>query len=366
MLITKCNSNLKILGFKKYDDGNEHYFRFKLLTISHQSVSPVHMNDDKYYKEIDTQDILTFPPDRVWFNPKGSPKPPIKVGNTIYNEESNYAYYNEDFVNDSGNKIYLCDETGHYVGYDAFGKEFRLDKKNDGNCSKSVYPGFDERYVSPKPVNPTCKGWYKENMWTPNKDVNPLWQVISIKPKIENKVWVQSVTLNRYVKEGNTQTLSTDILHPYVNIGNITSISAKDDVLSYDHDSDKFNLKDGIIRLLLSEGSPYFKENSEVTMYGLHFETLNFKKLYSGEEVVNAIVPKLNATLQASYTVNTIRDFSTSVQEDRSIVKVTELGLFDRNHKLIAYANFPPVEYRTDKQHTAFTCVIYHGNMVEN
>ena len=354
------------LGFKKYDDGNEHYFRFKLLTISHQNIAAVHMNDDKYYKEIDTQDILTFPPDRVWFNPKGSPKPPIKVGNTIYNEESNYAYYNEDFVNDSGNKIYLCDETGHYIGYDVFGKEFRLDKKNDGNCSKSVYPGFDERYVSPKPVNPTCKGWYKENMWTPNKDVNPLWQVISIKPKIENKVWVQSVTLNRYVKEENTQTLSTNILHPYVNIGNITSISAKDDVLSYDHDSDKFNLKDGIIRLLLSEGSSYFKENSEVTMYGLHFETLNFKKLYSGEEVVNAIVPKLNATLQASYTVNTTRDFSTSVQEDRSIVKVTELGLFDRNHKLIAYANFPPVEYRTDKQHAAFTCVIYYGNMVEN
>lgn len=353
-------------GIKKYDDGNEHYFRFKLLTISHQNVAPVHMNDNGYYKEIDTKEMLTFPPDRVWFNPKGSPKPPIKVGNIIYNEESNYAYYNEDFVNDSGNKIYLCDKSGHYVGYDISGNEFRLDKNNDGNCSKSVYPGFDERYVSPKPVNPTCKGWYKENMWTANKEVNPLWQVISIKPKIENKVWVQSVTLNRYVKEGNNQTLSTDITYPYVNIGNITSISAKDNVLSYDHDSDKFNLKDGIIRLLLSEGSPYFKENSEVTMYGLHFETFNFKKLYSGEEAVNNIIPKLNATMQASYTVNTTRDFSTSVQEDRSIVKVTELGIFDRNHRLIAYATFPPVEYRTDKQHVAFTCVIYHGNMVQD
>ena len=28
--------------------------------------------------------------------------------------------------------------------------------------------------------------------------------------KIENKVWVQSVTLNRYIKEGNTQTLRTN------------------------------------------------------------------------------------------------------------------------------------------------------------
>jgi hypothetical protein len=39
------------------------------------------------------------------------------------------------------------------------------------------------------------------------------------------------------------------------------------------------------------------------------------------------------------------------------------MGIFDKNHKMIAYAQFPPIEYRTEKQHAAFTAVIYHGNM---
>jgi hypothetical protein len=69
--------------------------------------------------------------------------------------------------------------------------------------------------------------------------------------------------------------------------------------------------------------------------------------------------------LQASYTINTLRDFAINVQENNTIAEITELGIFDKNHKLIAYANFPPVEYRTDVQHAAFTCIVYHGNMAK-
>lgn len=359
--INEDGSELKLLlpveVFNDFNDNNEHYFMFKILTVAHQSPSAIYMNNEEYFREISVSEMSTFPPDRVWYNSKGSPLPPIQVGETIFNEENNYAYYSNDYVNANNFKIRLCDEYGHYINYDLEGNEYRLDN-GDGDCSDYVFPGTDKRYISPEPVNATCQEWYKENMWAKNKDVNPLWQIIHIVPKIENKKWTQSVSLCRYVKSGNNQILSTDIDYQYININNITSVETNDGVISYKENANMFNLESGSLQLLLSEGSDYYKTNTDITMYGLHFTTENLEDLYSDSEF------NINSTMQVSYTVNTTKDFTTQNQENNSIVQITELGVFNKNHKLIAYANFPAVEYRTDCQHLAFTCVIYYGNMV--
>ena len=359
--IAEDNSELKLkeASLTDFNDNKEHYFMFKILTIAHQNVAVENMNNEEYYREVSINEMSTFPPDRVWYNPKGSPKPPIKVGEVIFNEENNYAYYSNDYVNANKYKIRLCDEHGHYINYDSLGNEYRLDRNGDGNCSDYIYAGQDGRYISPEPVNTTCQEWYKDNMWAKNKDVNPLWQVISITPKIENKKWKQNTILGRFIKSGNNQIISSDIDYPYVTIENLINISTNDGVISYDETSDSLNLEEGVIRLLLSEGSTYYRDNKELTMYGLHFLTSEMSEIYTENSF------DICATLQASYTVNTARDFTTKIQENRSIVNITELGIFDREHKLIAYANFPAIEYRSDTQHAAFTCIIYHGNMVE-
>lgn len=355
----KLASAPSILG--NYDDHKEHYFLFKILTIAHQNVAAANMNNEEFFREVSISEMSTFPPDRVWYNPKGTPVPPITVGEVILNEANNYAYYSSDYVNANRYKIRICDEYGRYINYTTSGESYRLDSDGDGDCSEYVYSGYDGRYVSPEPVNATCQEWYKENMWAKNKDVNPLWQIIHIVPKIENKVWTQDISLKRYEKSGNNQVLvDAADSDAYLSILPITSITAFDNIISYDNDSECFNLTKGTLQLLLSEGSSYYKENTEVTKYGLHFDTSNIANMYTNEEF------SINSTLQASYTVNSARDFTTSVQENRDIVQVTELGIFDKNHKLIAYANFPPVEYRTSSQHLAFTCVIYYGNMVKS
>ena len=343
-------------SLEKYNDDNEHYFLFRILTIAHQATKPENMNDPSHYYQLDLNEMTTYPPDRVWYNYKGSPKPPVKVGNKIFNSENNYAYYTDEYVNANNFKIRLCDELGHYINYDANGNEYRLDD-GDGDCSKYVYTGVDGRYVSPKPVNATCQEWYKNNIWSKNKEVNPLWQIINVKSNIKNKKWAQSVTLNKYTKSGDNQVMTTDIDYPYVTVKDITKIYVKDDILYYLDQAENFDIEKGELQLLLSDGSDYYKNNEEITMYGLHFNTELFIKNIEGGAA--------QSTLQASYTVNTLRDFSTNVQENNTIAEVTELGIFDKNHKLIAYANFPPVEYRTDIQHAAFTCVVYHGNMVD-
>ena len=359
--VASDNSSFKLQSpfsgdLAKYNDDKEHYFLYRILTIAHQTTKPENMNNKDHYYELDLNEMTTYPPDRVWFNPKGSPKPPVKVGNEIFNSENNYAYYDEEYINANDYKIRLCNEEGRYVNYDTDGNEYCLDN-GDGDCSKYVYTGFDGRYVSPKPVNATCQEWYKNNIWSKNKEVNPLWQIINVKSSIKNKRWVQSVTLNKYTKSGDNQIMTTDVEYPYVSVKDITKIYVKDDVIYFLDQAENFDIEKGELQLLLSDGSNYYIDNDEFTMYGLHFNSRQYKK--------NADGARTQSTLQASYTINTLRDFAINVQENNTIAEITELGIFDKNHKLIAYANFPPVEYRTDIQHAAFTCIVYHGNMAK-
>lgn len=359
--VASDNSSFKLQNtftgkLEKYNDDKEHYFLFRILTIAHQTTKPENMNNPDHYYLLSLDEMTTYPPDRVWFNPKGSPKPPVKVGNEIFNSENNYAYYDEEYINANDYKIRLCNEEGRYVNYDSYGNEYCLDD-GDGDCSKYVYTGFDGRYVSPKPVNATCQEWYKNNIWSKNKEVNPLWQIINVKSNIKNKRWVQSVTLNKYTKSGDNQIMTTDVEYPYVSVKDITKIYVKDDVIYFLDQAENFDIEKGELQLLLSDGSNYYIDNDEFTMYGLHFSSRQYKK--------NAENARTQSTLQASYTINTLRDFAINVQENNTIAEITELGIFDKNHKLIAYANFPPVEYRTDVQHAAFTCIVYHGNMAK-
>ena len=361
--------NAPITFNEAYNDGIEHYFKFKILTVSEQSLAPKHMNDESYYYELSKEQMSLYTPNRVWYNPKGSPVPPIKVGSKIFNSENNYAYYDEDYRNSNDINIYMCDENGHYINYDENGVEYRLDNKVDGtytgDCSANVYMGVDNRYVSPKPINPTCQDWYYENIYTPNNEVNPLWQIIHISPKIENKKWVQKVNICRYKKSGASQLLVDDVEHPYVSMNELNQIIAEDGNLRVKENFLNFNADDGDIELLLSEGDEHYKNlinsnDGDMTLYGLNFSVNKLKNMFNNDR------SELSATLQASYSVNTLRDFTTNVQDDSTIANITEMGIFDKNHKLIAYAQFPPIEYRTEKQHAAFTAVIYHGNMTGN
>lgn len=366
--IASDNSEVKLsspmsINDEKYNDNNEHYFRFRILTSSEQESSTKNMNNEDWYYELSKEQIKKFPPNRVWFNPKGSPVPPITAGGKIYNSENNYAYYSNDYKNNNGTRIYLCDEEGHYINYDEDGTAYRLDPNEDGDCSSYIYMGVDGRYVSPEPVNPTCQDWFYENMYTSNKEVNPLWQIIHIVPEIENKKWTQKIELCRYKKSGQSQLLTSDVDYPYVTINSLSKIADSDSVLKVSSDFDVFNKKTGEINLLLSEGDNYYKELSadeaNMTLYGLNFAVNKIKDMFNSNNF------SISSTLQASYSVNTLRDFTTSVQGDAAIANITELGVFNKSHKLIAYANFPPIEYRTDSQHASFTAVIYHGNMTE-
>lgn len=362
--VASDNSEIKLnkpLEIGNYNDDIEHYFRFKILTIADQELAPKNMNDPEYYRELSKEEMKLFAPNRVWYNPKGAPVPPINVGSKIFNAENNYAYYSNDYKNNNGSKIYICNKDGHYVNFNENGEAYDLGDSK-GDCSGNVYMGVDNRYISPEPINPTCQDWFYENMYSSNKEVNPLWQIINISPKLHNKKWEQSVSLYRYKKLNNSQILTPDIDYPFITINNVSKITEYDSALSVDNNIKILDIETGLINLFLTEGSDKYKDlisnsNGEMTLYGLNFNVSKIADIYKNDFI-------LDGTIQADYTVNTLRDFRTPVQNDSTIARITELGIFNKNHILIGYAQFPPIEYRTDTQHASFTAVIYHGNMV--
>lgn len=348
----------------EYNDFKPHYFIFKVLTAANQYVSPENMNNPFYYKELTLNEFKSFSADRVWYNPKGSPGSPIMVGNNIINSENNNSFYTTEYKNYKGHNICICDEEGHYVGYNSNGDSFRLDTDLDGNCSNYVGPGMDERVVSFKPINELCIDWFKNNMFVQGNEVNPFWQVIHISPMIDNKEWVKNIKLYRFIKSDNRQTLSIAPEYPVVNIEEVKQLDTKERYIKYLSSGQIFDIDQGKINLVLSEGTnqyvQFFNNSNGMTLYGLNFKPDSLSSQFD----IGITKSSINSNILFSYKVNSKKD-EMSQFKDKAIVKVTEMGIFDKSHNLIAYAQFPPIEYRSDSQHLSFTCAIYHGNMTE-
>lgn len=356
-LLSKINDS-------SYNDYKPHYFMFKLLTAASQYVAPENMNKSDYYKELTINEFKQFSADRVWYNPKGAPQSPIVVGKKILNSDSNSSFYTTKYTNLKGDYIYICDEDGKYIAYNSNLVSYRLDENLDGDCSSNVYPGVDRRIVSYTPTNELCVDWFKNNMYVEGNEINPFWQVIHIKPEIENKKWACKVKLCKFTKKDNQQVLEDAPDYPIVNIKNIRYIDTSENYIKFISNGNSFSSVDGKISLLLTEGTneyvAYFNNVNGMTMNGLNFFPDKISDMFS----INSDQMTIDANIISSYTVNSKRD-DISLSKDNAIVKITEMGLFDKSHNLVAYAQFPPIEYRSDTQHLSFICAIYNGNMTE-
>jgi hypothetical protein len=107
----------------------------------------------------------------------------------------------------------------------------------------------------------------------------------------------------------------------------------------------------GLFRFLLLRPTGYYAITESFTKFGLSILS-NLKK-------INYETAQFDCKLQFKYNINTSEDYANPQNKDAAIVKITELGLFDINHQLIAYAQFPPIEYRTTAQHISFNMFIH-------
>jgi hypothetical protein len=132
-------------------------------------------------------------------------------------------------------------------------------------------------------------------------------------------------------------------------IGSYSEIRVYNRALSYDEviqlESDYLNRLIPITDYLGNIQYYYFDAARGMICMKLQYDPIGL--LQSSSE---SLIPYSSyyATLEQSYSLNI----------SNGVIKITEMGLFDVNHNMLAYATFPPVIYDASKNHISFNLLI--------
>lgn len=339
------------LGIEDIDDGNTHYIRVELLTQYSIPTNRATCNNPDYYIGLDNSELDKFPPDRVYFEENGYPKSPILIDNTIYRSENNVYYTKSSFTNTNGSYIRECNSDGELIRYYVSGGTL-------ASRTLTATDDLDTTFIPLRPNYMTCKEWFAGKFYIKGQESNPFWQVINLKPSFNSisQEWSQVVGLKKYSKVGTTiKMVDVDDGNKYVTIYKGSLASYIDDTIIQNYNTDYLDLSNGVLRFIFTQPDSMYKSTENLMEYGIYVTNSFYNNNFNSAQI-------LPGYLQSSYTVNSRKNFANPADSDSSIVEVTEFGLFNKAHQLIAYAVFPPIEYRTDSQHVSFTSFIKYGS----
>jgi len=343
-------------------------YSLKLLTMSTQALLASEMNSPDNFHELTTQELESYPPDRVFYSDKSIPLPPFydesgKLRNTVY--AANFS--NRNYVNANDRPIYICDKDGYYseLKWDRINDKAIVERLDDGDgdLTQFVNSQNDLRVISPTPLFKSCQSWFKTKFYIENSDkpANPFWEIIEIKPIYNRKLkkFESVATYKMYQKEGSNLVLKTlpENENPFL-ISRTAYRSVTKGVVSVDK---------SVPYIMNTVGSTAFslvlnkKYNKTSNFYGFAYDS-NLSESGAWQSHGS---DKVNGGVTMSFSCASTEDFSDPNNKDAAKVKITEFALFDENRRLVAYATFPPIEYRTDTQHLCITSIISSKNLSE-
>jgi len=226
-------------------------------------------------------------------------------------------------------------------------------------------------YVTPpQPKYLLCKDWFKEEFYLQNQEDNPYWQYLHIKDALNTstKLWETKVTIDRKIKNASKNKMkwvevpnSTKYVIPHKGYTYIESLTA----MTFEP-CNAVNHSTGEIILLLESNTAYNAVDTELMdknnrQYGIaitsHFTDQNqFPTIpnYLGETMFaedHAVVTHIDGMMSANYTINSTKNFADLSDDKSAVVAVTELGVFNTDGAMMAYATFPPIIYNSARHH---------------
>ena len=366
-----------------YNDRNSHYFKIKILSIADTPTDYKHKNDPDYFVEVTKDEIETFPPNRVYFNPEGIPQPPVTYNSEIYGADNSYAFYQDSYKNANDKYIFECDENGYYIGYSIGTKAGYVNiqstdfvSKDDVHLTKyrlntalMTEDTFNSALFIPRaPIYDTCEQWFKNEFYIKSSEKNPFWQIIRIYPKFNRRLKRFEAISSLYEWKKSSATMGlfeVDSDDTYVTILPTSTRKIYGGFCNVQTNASYIDLQEGVVRFILSQPSEKFRTTEHFVKYGISYknsfeQTSGLKKnIWNEKQSVN-----MDSFIDVTYTVNSKEDLANPMNKDAAIVQVTEMALLDKDRKIIAYSVFPPIEYRTDTQHVSFTCFINNSNLV--
>jgi hypothetical protein len=347
---------------EELNDGLSHEVQLKVLTTASQQLKTTVMNNPDYIEEVSIVEIDKFGYDRIYFDPEGYPQSPVKINGTYYNLDNESMFETEKniFRNRNGLKIFQCDEHGNYI-YWILENGLPVAKKlgePNGDLSKVIYGAVDKRYNPRNPIFDSTYEWFVKQFYVKGQETNPFWQTIRIKDFYNStlKKWTQKIQTTRSEK-------SIDIIRD-VDVQEIDLYSQVENGVNYEIFPDKISSSiqdyidyaNGKLNCIFKHPNINYYNNKSFIKYGIYannsfYQSGSHKNVWKDTE-------KVDILSTYNYAVNTLENKANLEDRNQAIVKVKEMGIFDENHNLVAYATFPPVEYRSDSQHLSFSLVI--------
>lgn len=377
----------ELLDIAGFNDGEKHYLLMKWLTQSTIKTDISICNNDDEFIEIDLEDKTKFSPDRIWFNPDGYPVPPVVIGNNIFNSENNEQYSSETYKNNNGYSIYRCNEKGHLVGYYMTTDQSMINrydtnadgipdgvegyiKNNDGTIERVAVEFELDPYsnrladaqIPNKPNYDTCQDWFKNEFFIKDHESNPYWQVLNITSIFnKNHVWEQNMTVNEYVRSTQEMVMKEVATEDcYIVPKKTIMLNVKNDTCLITSNADPVDKKAGLVSFVLDKPAIKYQTEKQFIKYGITAKNPFYESvIWDGSNI------GLSGYLDSTYTVCSTKNLADPRDKESEIQEVTEFGLFNKYHQLIAYAVFPPIEYRTSSQHISFTAYVKQGSCVD-
>ena len=340
-VVTKVDIANNTIYFSKSLSSTSKYLRLHMLTIASFEPMTTDLNSPlRIYSLLQTQ-LNKYTPDRVYY--ATSAYPPYSSRPDLY--------LNNAFINSNDAVVYYCDANGNYV-----------DETLTTNTASPT-----SRYQPPMPKYKFCQDWYKEEQYLEGQENNPYWQFIIIKDVFDSdsNTWSQKATVNRKNKSATgTQLVFQEITDGSNYLTVQKGLEHTSTFTSFSVSAAPYiDYIKGIITLLIVVNPTYSRPAAEIEtdfeQYGIKFiSNIEMTNISSTTEIIHSLI---NSTLTTDYQVNTTQNFANAQDKKSSIVAITEMGVFNTDDTMIAYATFPPIIYNSAKHHLSLNLFIKQG-----
>lgn len=317
------------------------FLRLHMLTIA--SFDPIisSQNDSRLIYVIPQTQLNQYTPDRVCYLDSAYPSP----------TERSDLYYNGSFLNSNSAILYYSDRHGNYV--------------DSTLTTPTIY--LASRAAPQQPKYRLCQEWYMEEQYIEEEDNNPYWQYLIIKDVFnpDSKIWEQDASIN-YLKKSphKTQLLFQPITDGSNYIAVQPGLQYTSSFASFaSYPANYIDYTSGILTMLIF-GNPVYA-NDAVTIqkdfeqYGISFiSNFELASISSETDIIHFGMPSV---LTSNYYVNTTQNFANTLDKKSAIVAITEMGIFNTDDIMIAYATFPPIIYDSSKHHLSLNVFIKQG-----
>ncbi len=294
-------------------------------------------NDPERIYKLSLQELNTYTPNRVYYPQELMTPFAVKAPGsheTFYYPNAKELYNKELYKISDLNYVCLCDEEGYF-------SVVKTATEANYEFERFSLEAPKDILISYKPKNSSLQEYFKEVFFVDNASCNPFY--IFLDGKYNSTTQDLDFKVVEQVKNG--------LIQGFSEVNDLITLK-KSFIFDGDNLDEKYlDWNTGNISIIFS----FLKSNTTQVKYGILYQNPTLDGSEKDLEIFGS--------LQTEYSLFTTKNYDLpDSKNNQGTVEITELGLFNKEGSLIAYATFPPIEYNSENQHVSFNCFIRHGD----